>query len=75
MHVVNIGYHTIRRNFSFSILEHIKGISSSSIKKPRWNELPILIVAFPFRPLPRIIVFFFCLAVLNGSFTDGEVVH
>lgn len=62
------------RDFNFGTLEYIRGKSSSGIKKKK-KGLPILIVAFPFRPLPKIIVFFFCLAPLNGSFTDGEVIH
>ena len=60
MHAVNIGC------FNFSTPENIRGISSSSIKNKK--ELPILIVTFPFQPLPKIIVFFFCLAALDGSF-------
>lgn len=32
-------------------------------------------VAFPFRLFPRTIVLFLCLAVLDGSFTDGDVIH
>jgi hypothetical protein len=41
----------------------------------RQSRLPILMVAFPFRLLPKTIVFFLCLAVLDGSFDDGDVTH
>lgn len=79
MHVVNTGcyhrYHTMGRDSNFSTSGHKWGINSSSVKKPGEKQLPILIVAFPFRPLPRTRVLFFCLAVLTGSFTDGEVIH
>lgn len=39
------------------------------------KHIPILMVAFPFRLLPRTIVLLFCLAVLGGSFTEGDVIH